>query len=276
MIMVKKLGWYIMSGIFGKHDFDFFLSIIESAGELAHSYQKKGFNIEEKADSTIVTEADFKVQELIVERISSNYPDVNFVHEENFDTSVNRINPDTLTVIIDPIDGTSVFSMYLPMWCISIGVFEGYNPLYGFVYSPGSGFLFYNDNDRAYLNGKELEAVYGTRVNTETSFFCASEISNMILPEFPGKIRNLGSTAMHACLTADNARNRSLAFIGQSYLWDWAGAIPVLLKAGVKLNHLNGEEPDYKKIAENGYYIPEPLIAHTAENFEDIKKYLKK
>ena len=133
-----------------------------------------------------------------------------------------------MSAIIDPIDGTAMFSMHLPEWCVSVGIFRGYTPVYGFVYSPGFDMLFYNDDSNAYLNGRPLKADRNISVDNETNIFSASEVSNRFIVDFPGKIRNLGSTALHACLAADNARNRTLAFIGKSNIWDWAGAVPGL------------------------------------------------
>ena len=231
--------------------------------------QRGILDVQRKDDKSIVTQADIWVQNSLIEKISVRFPDFQFISEEQANLTAD-FSGDKISVIIDPIDGTAMFSMHLPIWCVSIGIFKGYTPLYGFVCSPGSDLLFYNDNQNSYLNGKKLTSSTITVIEKETNIFYSSEIRDLKI-KFPGKIRNLGSTALHACLTADNSRNRLLAFIGKSYLWDWAGAIPIILKAGVKLKYLNGRDLDYKAIVENNFEFEDYAVAYNAENFEIIK-----
>ena len=259
-------------GLFAPSDFDFFIKLTNSAGAKALALQKKGIEVQRKKDSTIVTEADYFIQSLLISEISDKYPHFNFIHEENFKKSGSIITDETISIIIDPIDGTAMFSMYLPIWCISIGVFKGFDPVYGFVYSPGSDMFFYTDDDNTYLNGIKLTVDRNMSIDSETNIFCSSE-TVIRGSKFPGKIRNLGSTALHACLTADNRRNRLLAFIGQSFLWDWAGAIPVILKAGGNIKYIDGSEINIKKIIENGYALEQSAVAYNSTNFESVKAY---
>jgi len=220
-----------------------------------------------------VTQADILVQNELVEKISGRYPGMDFIYEENYTCSPDAgMKPGRMTAIIDPIDGTAMYSMYLPVWCISVGIFLGEQPLYGFVYSPGFDMLYYNDNDAAYLNGRRLSADREMRIDSETNLFYSSEMRPGTVINFPGKIRNIGSTALHACLTTDNRRNRVLAFIGKSFLWDWAGAIPIIGKAGGNLRYINGGEIDYRAILENGCRMRDYLVAYNTDDFTLIRK----
>lgn len=255
-------------------DIKFFLDIINSAGSTALQIQRGKLEIQRKEDSTIVTQADMWVQDYLTEAISEKYPGFQIISEEKTDNNTD-FSGERISVIIDPIDGTAMFSMHLPIWCISIGIFRGYTPLYGFVFSPGSDLLFYNDDHNSYLNGKKLLSDPAQEIESETNIFYSSEIKNVNI-NFPGKVRNLGSTALHACLTADNARNRLLAFIGKSYLWDWAGAIPVLMNAGVKLKYLNGRDLDYKAIVENRFELEDYAVAYNAGDFNMMKDIFRR
>ena len=136
-------------------DIKFFLDIINSAGSTALQMQRGILEIQRKEDSTIVTQADIWVQSYLTEKISERFKNFQIISEEktNFNTD---FSGDRISVILDPIDGTAMFSMHLPIWCISIGIFKGCTPLYGFVFSPGSDLLFYNDDNYSYLNGKKL------------------------------------------------------------------------------------------------------------------------
>jgi myo-inositol-1(or 4)-monophosphatase len=236
--------------------------------------QRGILDVQRKKDSTIVTQADIHVQDFLREKVSGRFKDFQFISEEET-RRITDLSGDKISVIVDPIDGTAMFSMHLPIWCVSIGIFRGYTPLYGFVFSPGSELLFYNDDSHAYLNGNILIPDNALSIDSETNIFYSSEIRDVKI-NFPGKVRNLGSTALHACLTADNRRNRLLAFIGKSYLWDWAGAVPILQKAGVKLNYLDGRRLDFRAIIENRFELEDYAVAYNAESFETIKNIFRR
>ena len=255
-------------------DIDFFLNLINEAGSKALEMQRGALDVHTKEDDSLVTEADFWVQNFLKEKISSRFKNYQFICEESTNDKID-FSEDTVSVIIDPIDGTAMFSMYLPIWCISIGIFKEYTPLYGFVFSPASNLLFYSDDQNSYLNGKKLYADSSIEIGKETNIFYSSEIKDLTI-NFDGKVRNLGSTALHAALTADNRRNRLLAFIGKSYLWDWAGAIPIIQKAGVSLKYLDGSELDYKAIVENDFKLKDYAVAYNAEDFDVIRNIFQR
>ncbi len=261
--------------LFLEDDFTFIKDLIKQAGEKALEIQKSNMDILRKEDDTIVTEADLWVQDFLISALSARYSKALFIHEENFDRESSFVEDDSVTFIIDPIDGTAMFSMRMPIWCVSVGVFVGFKPVYGFVFSPGFDMFFYSDNEHSYLNDKILKINKDIPIEQETNIFYSSEMKGVTI-NFPGKVRNLGSTALHACLTTDNRRNRLLAFIGKSFLWDWAGAIPVIEKAGGQIRYLNGDKPDYKKIIDNGYELEDYAVAYNCDDFQVITNIFRR
>ena len=259
-----------------RSDILYIKKIVHEAGTRAHARQMSDFGMKRKDDRTIVTEVDYQVQDYLLNMLRERFKDAACIHEENFDRSSVRMDDNTLNFIIDPIDGTAMYSMRLPIWCVSVGVFKGLSPLYGFVYSPASGLFFYNDDEQAYLNDEPVHSDLDLQVDSETNIFYASEIHKSYRVSFPGKVRNLGSTALQAALIVDSGRNRTLAFVGRSYLWDWAGAIPIILKAGGQLKYVDGSELDIKKIVLNNYYLPDFLIAYSTRSFAGLKDYFIK
>lgn len=249
---------------------------MSEAGAIAHKIQKGDLQLERKEDLSIVTAADYAVQEHLIDKLSSRFKNMNFIHEENFDRAQVNVDDETLSAIIDPIDGTAMFSMHLPFWCVSLGIFKGYKPLYGFVYSPGSDLYFYNDNENAFCNENIVTIDDNIVIDRETNLFYASEAEKQFDVSFPGKVRNLGSTALHACLITDNRRNRALAFIGQSYLWDWAGAMPIILKAGGRIKYIDNTDIDFKRVINNNYHFEKNMLAYTGNDFNKIKSFFKK
>ncbi len=256
-------------------DIKYIRNAVIDAGNSASLVQKGELRIDRKGDRSIVTEADHMVQDYLIEKIGGRIKNIRFIHEEDFDRGVNPADEKGLNCIIDPIDGTAMFSMYLPIWCVSVGIMDGYDPLYGFVYSPGSSMIFHNDDENSYLNGDVVKVNKKMTIEGETNIFYSTEIYGKFHIDFIGKVRNIGSTALHACLTVDNIRNRVLAFMGKSYLWDWAGAIPIIKRAGGNIRYINGDELDIKKIIENRYELTDFALAYNSDNFTDIRSIFK-
>ena len=257
---------------FNSQDFEFIRNTVIRAGEIGNDIRKHGVSVVRKQDSSIVTQADIEIQRFLIEAINGRFPGISFIHEEDRESSFQNATASTALAIIDPVDGTAVYSMGLPTWSISIGFFNGFTPVYGFVYSPGCDMFFYNDDRYTYLNGERLHVDPEMIIDNETNIFVTAEIFRIYGINFPGKIRNLGSTALHACLVAGNRSNRTLAFIGKSYLWDWAGAIPVLQKAGATVRYFSGEELDYAEIMKNSFRLREYCIACSLNDFAGVRR----
>jgi len=260
-----------MAYSFTHQDFQFVTGLLREAGRIGLSIQKKGMKVQRKEDRTLVTQADLEIQSFLEESIGRRFPEFHFVHEENQSENFRDIDNTSRLVIIDPVDGTAVYSMGLPTWSISVGFFEGYEPRYGFVYSPGCDMFFYNDDQGSYLNGEPVKVDRGMVIDNETNLFVTAELFQKFRIRFGGKVRNLGSTALHACLVVDNARNRTLAFMGKSYLWDWAGAIPVIIRAGGTLRYLSGRAVNYSEIMDNSFKFPEYCVAFSAGDIDDFR-----
>jgi len=265
-----------MSQKLSKRDILFIKKLVLKAGKIAFQKQRNIKNIKRKADHSIVTENDLFIQNLLIKKLKKRFKNALFIYEENFNSKVASLTENSLIFIIDPIDGTAMYSMHLPIWCVSIGVFWGEQPLHGFVYAPAADMFFYNDEKNAYLNNNPISVNKNLTVENETNIFYASEFKAIHKINFKGKIRNLGSTALHACLTTDNARNRILAFIGKAFLWDWAGSIPIILKAGGNIRYITGEEINFKDIILNKCKIPEYIIVYNIDDFEKIQKIFQR
>lgn len=259
---------------FSQNDIEYIKALMDEAGKLCMSVQNNNLKISRKNDSTIITQADIEVQEMLVKGISARFSEMKFIHEEQQENNLKEVQEDTWLAVIDPLDGTAVYSMGLPTWSISVGFFYGFTPKYGFVYSPSSGLFYHNDDTAAYRNGVPIFTEREMKIDSESNLFVTAEIFRTYHVNFPGKVRNLGSTALHGCLVADNVKTRTIAYIGRSYLWDWGGVIPVLLRAGGLLRYLSGKPVDIPEILANGCALPEYCIAYSICSFEAITGFL--
>ncbi len=134
--------------------------VIREAATIATSYYRRrsGMLVKNKGIQDVVSEADRACEDLIVERLSSAFPEDSFLCEES---GFRQKGP--LTWVIDPIDGTANFVRGINHWCISIGLLEGESPLLGLLLDPIANELFSAEIGRgAFMNGSPI------RVSGET------------------------------------------------------------------------------------------------------------
>jgi myo-inositol-1(or 4)-monophosphatase len=131
--------------------------IIGKAGNLVRDYASGSgrLNVELKGKNDLVTVADLEVEKLIIGEIQRNRPGDLILAEES---SRRSRMPDTRTWVIDPIDGTTNFANGFPVYCVSIGLWEGGTARLGAVLEVNRDELFFAERGNgATLNGKTIK-----------------------------------------------------------------------------------------------------------------------
>jgi len=112
-----------------------------------------------KSHREIMTKCDVASEKIIVDAVKNNFPDHKILSEE-----MGGIDGDgDYFWVIDPIDGTTNFSMHNPLWSISVGVAKvdekGKRRMeLGIVYAPVMGEMFLAEFEKgATLNGKRIK-----------------------------------------------------------------------------------------------------------------------
>jgi myo-inositol-1(or 4)-monophosphatase len=101
-------------------------------GEQAKRFWREGVSWEEKGGHhDIVSEADKRIEDALIRLIKNKYPKEKILSEESGGDSLG----DTFWVI-DPIDGTTVFSRGGRDWCMVISRVEGGNFDFSMIYVP--------------------------------------------------------------------------------------------------------------------------------------------
>jgi len=230
------------------------LPVVEEAGRIALQYfaSPASQKTEEKEDRTLVTEADRKVEEFLEREIRKRFPEYNLIGEEK---TLWFREEEAPTIAIDPIDGTTAFTVGLPGWSISVGVLDAAaRPAGGIIFSPAWNALFFADLDPAtpmLFNQKPVRAWHPpTRpeFGGNTNIFLDSKFQRrFFLEAFPGKVRCYGSTALHMALTSlENGPSAAQAFA--CYVWDLAAAHAIVARTGGVILHQDGSEIDYRPI----------------------------
>lgn len=215
------------------------LDIVREAAQLALQLRGR-FSAEVKADNTLVTEADRTLEEFLRERLGALAPGWSFLGEE---TGLSG-DPHAPCWVIDPIDGTTNFVRDLPLWCISVGVVAGGEPIFGMVAVPPLGELYWAVKGqgawRETPQGKtQLKVVDHDVLMQEDLIACNTTVERVVdFKQVPCRLRNFGSLAYHLTVMA---RGSLVSFIAHYHkLYDVAAGVCLCLEAGCVARYLDG------------------------------------
>jgi myo-inositol-1(or 4)-monophosphatase len=253
-------------------DIDFVEALIRSAGDLAMEYYLS-VETEVKDDESYVTQADLAVQQYIRETLDQHASQDGLIAEEN-DL---RREPQTGSRywVIDPIDGTASFAAGLPVWGIAIGLVEAGRPIAGYFYAPVARDLFQTTAGGEVLrNGKPVRMRQPAPLHRESSLFIASRLHRYytVHPDYPGKLRNLGSTLAHLCYVAGG--NADAALVERVYVWDIAAGMAMLALNGGVLRYIDGSDVNLAPLLA-GEHLPMPLLAGHPEVVTEVARYIR-
>jgi myo-inositol-1(or 4)-monophosphatase len=125
--------------------------LASEVGVLLNTFSRKLYRqplrLIDKGASGMASEADLKAEELVIKRIRKTYPAHGIMAEE--DTFKNDLDvrgprdPEQLTWLIDPLDGTNNFLNGLPFYCVSLALVKGREVQVGVVHNPVAKETFY-------------------------------------------------------------------------------------------------------------------------------------
>jgi len=236
--------------------------------------------IYQKGKDDIVTEMDLLISKLFVDFIKKNFEklDYSILDEENI--SQNGILDSEYQFILDPIDGTLPYSLNMPLYGISVGVFKKGYPLYGFIYMPTTKELVYCDDKSVFLIEKafsrkekkiqlQKNSEFRTNLIFDTLFFVTMN-DNLIKEKFI--CCSFFSTVVQL-LYVSTFRARG-SYIS-AFLWDIAGAWPILNKLGFQIKHFENlsilENITLKHFDKN-FHMKGVYIVSLPQDFKRLKK----
>lgn len=242
-----------------------------SAEKLKKIY--KNFNrndIKMKSAHEIVSYADLLSEKIIIAEIKKEFPNHHILSEEKGD---NQKKSD-YTWIIDPIDGTTNFTMKNPLWAISIGVLYKNELIFGLVYAPILNEIYKaSKNKGAFLNNKKIN-VSKIKNKKVINTFChgssVKSIKKAVKYYTQQKLRNfdcrqLGSASIELAYVA-SGRIESITIPG-AHSWDVAAGTILVREAGGKVTDFQNKKWNTKS---------EDLIASNKLVHSQIINTLKK
>lgn len=250
---------------------EFVENTLRKSGTLLMEMYGKG-NRELKFDDDLVTEAENTAWNLISSKIKGSFDDHGFLRELTQEQLGSEDCPRFLW-ILDSLDGAAAFQAGMPVWGISAALFEKFWPVLGFLYLPVTGELYSAYAGReALLNDKPIRVREDQNVDNESLVLVYSRFHNNFTSTFPGKIRNLGSSAGHLAYVARGAADACL--LKNVSVQDLAAGSIILEAAGGEIRYLDGR-PFHVGDFLDGKRIEEPLIAAPRGTGEAFTKYFK-
>lgn len=218
-----------------------------------------------KSSTEMVTQADTRCQQIIIDRIKENYPDHGFIAEEGSGGRLFKQPPraaEPIWWIIDPIDGTNNFAHRILLFAISIAVMHQGQPVVGAIFDPATESMFTAVKDgEAQLNGRRINA--SEEKITEFSSIALDSHFGAAVPAWAQQLilktrfRNLGTTALHLAYVAKGSFIAAVQ--NQPKLWDIAAGALIAETAGAVVTDFQGNN-----------IFPVPLDSYEDRQFQVV------
>jgi len=223
---------------------EFAVRLARQAGDLLLGYFKKSdLSSSYKSDRSIVTEADLAADQLITNTIKDHYPDNLVLSEELSPVYLDQNTfTDNSLWIIDPLDGTTNFSLGLPIWGIILTRLIDGLPETAVINFPVLGEVFsVQKNQGAFLNQDRLEIRPNDPKQSRSFFSCCSRAYGYYQVDIPYKIRILGSAGYSMCAVARGSA--IVSFEARAKIWDIAAPWLLIKEAGGAIETLDYSQP---------------------------------
>ncbi|TIP57355.1 MAG: 3'(2'),5'-bisphosphate nucleotidase CysQ [Mesorhizobium sp.] len=216
-----------------------------------------GCAVDQKSDSSPVTEADRQSEKIILAGLRAAFPDIPCVAEEEASAGIVPPDLDDAFFLVDPLDGTKEFVNRRTDFTVNIALVRHGVPEIGVVFAPCTGRFFSGRPGRAEaidING-DYQIIgrrpISVRAGVAPLTVVASRSHNT--PETEAYIRTVGAaeivsvgSSLKFCLVASAEADVYPRF-GRTMEWDTAAGDAVLRAAGGITRTLDGQPLAYGK-----------------------------
>ena len=266
---IERLKMYL-----DKEKLDRIQEEIYSSGKWA--VEKQGdLHISLKEDKSVVTEVDITISHRILALIKSLFPDAAIISEEEI--TEEKDNP-PYTFVLDPIDGTDVYSQGFPSFCIALGILDSNKePVGAMIYAPRFGvgtdegaFLRLDPEGELLLNGRKF-TMKGDKKTIRQLAVSSTCIWKFDFTKYRGKARSLGCSILHILLPV-LFPSIAASINEPSFIWDYAAAHAVIRSQGMDLFAPDGSRYVYSSSFLNRERSETPVYGGEKETVEDLIK----
>lgn len=200
-----------------------------------------------KSDGSVLTEIDLYISNEISKKIKELFPEANVISEEE-ESPFDGEKP--FTFILDPIDGTDVFSQGMPSYATALGILDRErNPVGAVISAPRFGIGEEELNIRLFpgseclINGEPL--VMEAKGDEIKQIMMTSQgISKYDFSAYDGKIRTIGSSILHI-LSPVIFPQIDASITQACYAWDTSASHAILKHYSMDLFYNDGTRVEY-------------------------------
>lgn len=229
-----------------KKKLDLLADTVRSMGALA---KEKQAHVQRnyKDDGSVLTDVDLEISSIIQDRVNDLFPECTFVCEET-PCVVKPSAP--YTFVLDPIDGTDVFSQGLPSFAVALGVLDrSHNPVGAYISCPRFGrakeelFIRLDPEGKLYVDDEEFTLKEEKDIVDQVTMG-SNGLDNMDFSKYEGKVRVFGSAIIH--LISPVIFPNIEACVNQPcYVWDITASHAVLKAVGMDIVYCDGKPFEY-------------------------------
>ncbi len=191
-------------------------------------------------DQDLVTQTELHLNRFFLDIISSRYPMHQVYGQASLDDGYTHDGKRYLWVF-DPLDGVDNFQSGIPIWGMSLALYENYWPVLGAFYMPATMDLFRAcAGESAFLNDHVIAVDDSGIISQGSLLLTFSRFHQYYTCRFPGKIRDFGSTGAHACYVAMG--RATAAFTAHESFKDLAAVNVIIESAGGRLFKIDGSD----------------------------------
>ena len=204
-------------------------------------------NVRLKSKHEIVTPADLASEKIILSAIKKHFPEHNILSEEVGKTGNQKSD---YLWLIDPLDGTTNFSMGNPLFSIAIALAENNQIILGLIYVPFLDELYLAEKNKpATLNNKKIKVSSEHKIADAFLTFCHGNTQPAMqqainiykkLKLQARDLRQIGSASIEMAWVA-RAKTEAIIIPGVPP-WDVAAGSLLVRQVGGICTDLNGRE----------------------------------
>jgi myo-inositol-1(or 4)-monophosphatase len=228
-----------------KNDAEFLCAVIHQAGALGLKLLRANVRHWNKADGSVVTEADLAINEFLHSKLQVERPDYGWLSEETPDDEKRLLCKRIW--IVDPIDGTRSFVHKTDGWCVGVALVENGRPIISALYRPMIDELYFAVSGcGAWLNNKPMVPRDGPQL-AGAELLGTGRAAKLLQPEVIGL--DVPHIPLLLRLAYVASGQTDIAFsIGHKNDWDLAAGDLFMQESGAMLTTIDGATMMYNKI----------------------------
>ncbi len=242
--------------------------IVAQAGAAVLSVARSSMQVDNKADGSLITEADMAADRVIADGLAKVAPNVPTLSEER--THLAKRPYRNSFFLIDPLDGTAEFVAGRDEFTINLALVTNGRPLLGIVGAPALGLIWrgvVGHGAERLLVTKDAHARAAQPIKTRQhpgpggAWIVAVSRSHMdkrtqaFIAARPGAIRQVLGSAIKFCRVAEGGAD-IYPRLSPTSEWDVAAGHAVVMAAGGTITDSKGAELHFGE-AREGFLVPE-------------------